>query len=29
MFEDRIFEIAVIALGAVSTTVIIWAIFSI
>jgi hypothetical protein len=29
MFEDRIFEIAVIALGTVSTTVIIWAIFSI
>jgi hypothetical protein len=29
MFEDRIFEIAVIALGSVSTTLIVWAIFSI
>jgi hypothetical protein len=29
MFEDRIFEIAVIALGTVSATVIVWAIFSI
>jgi hypothetical protein len=29
MFEDRIFEIAVIALGSASTTLIVWAIFSI
>jgi len=29
MFEDRVFEIAVIALGSVSTTLIVWAIFSI
>jgi hypothetical protein len=29
MFEDRIFEIAVIALATVSATVIVWAIFSI
>jgi hypothetical protein len=27
MFEDRVFEIAVIALGTVSTTAIVWALF--
>jgi len=29
MFEDRIFEVAVIALGTVSTALIVWSIFSI
>jgi hypothetical protein len=29
MSEDRIFEIVVIALGTVSTTLIVWALFSI